>query len=501
MSRACASGSALLEMPCALPPVGASATPRLVLCPARHHRRRGRRQRPCGDRRRRRSVRVPAVDLRAGGFRRLLRGVVGDAGAAHAADVGDQRDLLGDRGRRAARRRRPAGRQRCRAAAGRARSASSRWSLPRSTSSAASWSPSACWPCTRRKKIRSALPMNANLAALLYLVAGVLFILALRGLSSPDTSRRGNLFGMVGMAIAIADHARRPSAGRSRCLGLVVLGMAIGGGIGAVIARRVPMTAMPQLVAAFHSLVGMAAVLVAAGALYAPGAFGIGTVGAIHTPEPDRDVARRRHRRHHLHRLGHRLPQADGPHERRADHPAGAPCHQHRARRAAARPHRLASWRARAISPSGCSTLTSFAARRAPHHPDRRRRHAGRDLDAQLLFGLGGGRHRLHAGKFRADHHRRAGRLVRRDPVLHHVQGDEPQLHLGDPRRLRRRGGGSGGRRRAAAGQAGLGRGRRLHHEERQQGHHRAGLRHGGGAGPARAARDGRQAQGRRASR
>jgi NAD(P) transhydrogenase subunit beta len=124
--------------------------------------------------------------------------------------------------------------------------------------------------------------VNANLAAVLYLVAGVLFILALRGLSSPASSRRGNLFGMAGMAIAIATTlAAHPPAGLG-ALALVVLGMALGGSIGAVIARRVPMTSMPELVAAFHSLVGMAAVLVAAGALYAPSAFDIGAVGAIH---------------------------------------------------------------------------------------------------------------------------------------------------------------------------------------------------------------------------
>jgi NAD(P) transhydrogenase subunit beta len=124
--------------------------------------------------------------------------------------------------------------------------------------------------------------LNANLAAALYLVAGSLFILALRGLSNPASSRRGNLFGMVGMAIAILTTlAAHPPAGLGAWI-LVVLGMALGGGIGAVIARRVPMTSMPELVAAFHSLVGMAAVLVAAGALYAPSAFGIGTVGAIH---------------------------------------------------------------------------------------------------------------------------------------------------------------------------------------------------------------------------
>jgi NAD(P) transhydrogenase subunit beta len=124
--------------------------------------------------------------------------------------------------------------------------------------------------------------MNADLAALLYLVAGVLFILALRGLSSPVTSRQGNLFGMIGMTIAILTTlAAHPPAGVGAWV-LVIAGLALGGGTGAVIARRVPMTAMPELVAAFHSLVGMAAVLVAAGALYAPAAFDIGTVGAIH---------------------------------------------------------------------------------------------------------------------------------------------------------------------------------------------------------------------------
>jgi H+-translocating NAD(P) transhydrogenase subunit beta len=124
--------------------------------------------------------------------------------------------------------------------------------------------------------------MNPNIAALLYLVSGVLFILALRGLSNPETSRQGNLFGMVGMAIAIVTTlASHPPAGRGAWL-LVLVGLAAGGSVGAVIARRVPMTAMPELVAAFHSLVGMAAVLVAAGALYAPSAFDIGRVGAIH---------------------------------------------------------------------------------------------------------------------------------------------------------------------------------------------------------------------------
>ena len=123
--------------------------------------------------------------------------------------------------------------------------------------------------------------MTANLSAVLYLVSGALFILALRGLSSPVTARRGNLLGMLGMAIAIGTTLAsiKPSFG---AYGLIVVGLAIGGGVGAYIARKIAMTAMPQLVAAFHSLVGLAAVLVAAAALYAPEAFGIGLPGSIH---------------------------------------------------------------------------------------------------------------------------------------------------------------------------------------------------------------------------
>ena len=121
----------------------------------------------------------------------------------------------------------------------------------------------------------------ANLAALAYLVSGALFILALRGLSSPETSRRGNLLGMAGMAIAVATTLVLADVAEGLTWGLIVLGVGIGGGIGAITARRIPMTAMPQLVAAFHSLVGLAAVLVAAAALYTPDAYGIGTPGAI----------------------------------------------------------------------------------------------------------------------------------------------------------------------------------------------------------------------------
>ncbi|GJE80266.1 NAD(P)(+) transhydrogenase (Re/Si-specific) subunit beta [Methylorubrum thiocyanatum] len=124
--------------------------------------------------------------------------------------------------------------------------------------------------------------MSENVSSLLYIVSGVLFIMALRGLSHPTTARQGNLYGMVGMGLAILTTlVGHPPSGLGAWI-LVLLGLAIGGGAGAVIAKRVPMTAMPQLVAAFHSLVGLAAVAVAAGALYAPQAFGILENGHFH---------------------------------------------------------------------------------------------------------------------------------------------------------------------------------------------------------------------------
>ena len=120
--------------------------------------------------------------------------------------------------------------------------------------------------------------MSANLAALAYLVSGVLFILTLRGLSSPETSRGGNRLGMIGMTLAIVTALLTlfaQGALDAITLALIVGGVAVGGGVGALIARRVAMTSMPQLVAAFHSLVGLAACLVAVAAIYTPAAYGI----------------------------------------------------------------------------------------------------------------------------------------------------------------------------------------------------------------------------------
>ena len=277
-----------------------------------------------------------------------------------------------------------------------------------------------------------------NLAALLYLVSGVLFILALRGLSHPTTSRQGNRFGMIGMGIAILTTLvlRPPSSFTSFIL--LVLGLGIGGGFGALLARRVQMTKMPQLVAFFHSLVGLAAVLVAAAALFAPQAFGIGVPGDVH-PASLIEMS-----------LGAAIGavtftgsiiaflKLDG---RMKGKPILLP-----------QRHTINL----ALGVGLLLFMIGFFARqppavpghrpdraglgRAADHPDRRRRHARGRVHAQLLFGLGGGRHRLHARQHGPDHHGRAGRFVGRDPVLHHVQGHEPQLRLGHPRRLRRGG-------------------------------------------------------------
>ena len=121
-----------------------------------------------------------------------------------------------------------------------------------------------------------------NFAALAYLISGVLFIMALRGLSHPTTSRQGNRYGMIGMALAIATTLIVAGPSEPGAMVQIVAGIAIGGFAGARIAKRVAMTQMPQLVAAFHSLVGLAAVFVAAAALYSPEAFHIGVPGDIH---------------------------------------------------------------------------------------------------------------------------------------------------------------------------------------------------------------------------
>jgi len=122
--------------------------------------------------------------------------------------------------------------------------------------------------------------MSASLTAFAYLIASVCFIMALRGLSHPKSARMGNIYGIVGMLIAIATTVALPGV---VSFSTIIIGILIGGAIGTVIALKIAMTALPQLVAAFHSLVGLAAVFVAGSAFFSPEAYGIGTVGDIHT--------------------------------------------------------------------------------------------------------------------------------------------------------------------------------------------------------------------------
>ncbi|MBL4615925.1 MAG: NAD(P)(+) transhydrogenase (Re/Si-specific) subunit beta, partial [Magnetovibrio sp.] len=120
--------------------------------------------------------------------------------------------------------------------------------------------------------------MSENISAFAYLIASVCFILALRGLSHPESSRRGNMLGMIGMVIAIGTTLVDPNV---VSYPLIIVGLLIGGSIGTVVALKIKMTALPQLVAAFRSLVGLAAVLVATAALFNPSAYGLGLPGEI----------------------------------------------------------------------------------------------------------------------------------------------------------------------------------------------------------------------------
>jgi proton-translocating NAD(P)+ transhydrogenase subunit beta len=120
--------------------------------------------------------------------------------------------------------------------------------------------------------------MSENLSAFAYLIASICFIMALRGLSSPDTARTGNVYGVVGMVIAVVTTLAAPGV---LSFSMIILGVLIGGTIGTVAALKIQMTALPQLVAAFHSLVGLAAVFVAAAAFFQPSAYGLGSFGQI----------------------------------------------------------------------------------------------------------------------------------------------------------------------------------------------------------------------------
>src|SRR5205823_1181073 len=194
-----------------------------------------------------------------------------DAGAAHAADESDQRDLQHHHGRRHAGRRRGgsrlgrlARRRRCHAGVDQHLRR-----LPRHPAHARDVQEKGA----EARRQGSAL-MSANQLALWYLVAAVSFILALRGLSGPHTARRGNVYGMIGMGIALLVTLALVYS-RSKNVLPILVAMVIGAAVGAVVARRVQMTQMPELVAAMHSLVGLAAVFIAIAAVNNPAAMGL----------------------------------------------------------------------------------------------------------------------------------------------------------------------------------------------------------------------------------
>ncbi len=173
--------------------------------------------------------------------------------------------------------------------------------------------------------------MADNLPALLYVASGILFILALRGLSSPETAREGNRFGIIGMGIAVFTTLFVLQDKGFSTWFFIVAAVAAGAMPGAYIARKIPMTAMPQLVAAFHSLVGLAAVFIAWAAFLAPERLWHRRAGSHSYSIDCGDVTRRRHRRDYLFRLGHRFCEAERQHVRGANSLADAASDQSRA--------------------------------------------------------------------------------------------------------------------------------------------------------------------------
>ena len=280
-----------------------------------------------------------------------------------------------------------------------------------------------------------------------YVVAALLFILALAGLSKHETSRSGNTFGIAGMAVAlIATIALAISRHIEPLgLGLLVGAMAIGAAIGLWRARVVEMTGMPELIALLHCFVGLAAVLVGwNGYLHVEGDLAGAEAARAGRPGPARHplrrgLHRRVHRRGHVHRVDRRQPQALGADQVHAADAARQELPQRRRAGAVLRAHRVVRHHPAAVA-AHRRHRAGPAARLAPGRLDRRRRHARRGVDAQQLLGLGRRGVGLPAVQRPADRHRRARRLLRCLPVLHHVQGDEPVVHLRHRRRLRHRG-------------------------------------------------------------
>ena len=338
--------------------------------------------------------------------------------------------------------------------------------------------------------------MSIGIVSAAYISAAILFILSLGGLSNQESAKRAVWYGIVGMALAVFATVFGPGSGT---LWLVILMFAIAAVIGWQVATRVQMTEMPQLVAALHSFVGLAAVLIGFNAHL--------ELAAVQAMDEAARAALTGFAGVLAHKTGVEIAilkvevflgvfigavtftgsiiafgklagKVDGKAEEAARRPYAERRRGGDLARAAA--HLPRGRRDVGAYPDDAARLLH---RLPPHHGDRRRRHARRRVDAEQLFGLGGVRHRLHARQRPADRDRRARRLLGRDPVLHHVQGDEPLVHLGHPRRLRQHD-------RPGAGDRG--RADRHRHRRRRgvaqrggQRHHRAGLRHGGGAGAA----------------
>ena len=274
--------------------------------------------------------------------------------------------------------------------------------------------------------------MSIGLVTAAYVVAAILFILALGGLSNQEKAKRAIWYGIIGMALAVG----RPWHARRRQLWLILLMIVVGGAGGWYVANKVQMTQMPELVAGFHSLVGLAAVFIGFNADIEmnarwrprkPAPWRSWRASRRPSPRnPRRDqhpegraVPRHLHRRDHLHRLDRRLWQAGGQDLVLGADAALPPSDQPRGRRSSASCSAFCTCTcAGRLSPDlpDPGRRHRRRGRLAPDHGDRRRGHAGRGLHAQLVFGLGGGGDRLHAGQRSADRGRRAGRRLGRDP-------------------------------------------------------------------------------------
>ncbi len=224
--------------------------------------------------------------------------------------------------------------------------------------------------------------LSPNLVAVLYLVSGVLFILALRGLHQPATSRRGNTLGMIGMTIAVLTTLTVSNPQQFFTWALIFGGLAVGGGIGAVHCAQDPDDADAGACRSVSLARGSRRSVRSRGRALCAGGIRYRQPWRNRTGEPGRDGSRSRHRRHHVHGLGYRLRQAFGPHVGFADHSADAACREPGAVRGAGRADlpvlHFGRQRDALLGHHGHRARL----RRPPHHPHRRRRHARRRIDA-----------------------------------------------------------------------------------------------------------------------